>query len=152
MREWRDGDVVRWSWKDVFRPETDPYWCKSRIGVYDEAKGGLVDTFWSHSTDGSLDEDKIEVKYLGNLGDYKEIGLKGELQFYEPEDTMDLSHSNNRGKYYIKKDAKRSKKAVEEVIKRKIEEIEIDIQRMEWDLQQEKKYLANIDEKYESYY
>lgn len=134
MNNWKEGDVVRWSLlrNDRFMP----YHCKSQIAICTD--GRFLDTFWTARSDRySPSEVDCEFKYLGNINDYEECESY-DLDYYEDDDTLDLSHPNNSGKFFVKINAEKSVDKIrakllynKEVVERKIASLEYEITRIE---------------------
>lgn len=121
----KDGDIFFWSWKDS-ESRFMPYHCYSRKAIV--ADGCLVDTFWS--TGGSnavLDLEKVDVSYQGNQNEMETIHAS-EIDYYRPEDVVDMRHSNDsRAPIYIKGGAVRNQEAVLSHLRYKRERAEADI-------------------------
>lgn len=112
-----EGDIFRWHWKDGFDFST---WCCSPFAKV-EGDGVLRDMFWSGSDNKTLSLDVVDLEFLGNLSDYKEVH-PFELLYYDNKDYIDLRHSNNsHGPCLLKKGAKKSKEAMAEELERRLE-------------------------------
>lgn len=127
--EFRQGDLFRWSYKD----ESDkfmPYHCCARIAEF--VDGTLYDIFWHNFRDGRqwTPEDavaKLELIYLGNRTDLIPASPSAH-KYYNPEDLVDLRHSNSMTeKVYIKKGAKRSPEVMAAHLHHVIDRSEIEI-------------------------
>jgi hypothetical protein len=116
LPKFRDGDVYKWGHNDRYYAEqerlppthrtAEPYWCMSRFAV---VRGGvLCDTFWSHKPkDITYKLGMIDLVRLGNLADYE--CLTSAHQYFEPEDILDLRHSNG-GTVWVRRGAKQSRR------------------------------------------
>jgi len=116
----RDSDIYRWNWnqkeKDKRKDQCDAgtlYWGYSCIGIWNEERGWLYDTFWSSGDNKSFSlediERKLDIKFVANINDLKPVSGSYVFENYDDSDCVNISHSNMmRGGYYIKKDAKPS--------------------------------------------
>jgi hypothetical protein len=139
--QYKENDVCRWSYKDT-TGKFEPYWCKSKIAVF---KGDCWrDTFWSSSADNAvLPENEVEIEYLGNLDDYKSCN-RYDFDYYADKDCLNLSHSNNSGQYYIRKDAAKSVDKIRVTLLRELCKAEEKKQSAEWDIQRITEKLKNV--------
>ena len=129
----KQGDIYRWRYKDVeahgglgdFRA----YHCKSRIAVVN-SRGQLVDTFWGNNpTDGSYVNRKIvHLEKVGNFDGLQKIP-EYEQGYYAKKDVVNLNHPNSsNGNLYIRKEAKRSKAKMLELMRQRISEKQREIE------------------------
>ena len=124
----RDGDIYFWRWT----PEVEErrgqyaYHCKSRKAVADN--GRLIDTYWGRgNTEYALDFGDIDAVFQGNETDLRRID-RWTIDYYDPEDIVDLAHPNNSGApVYIKPDATRSAARILEHLNYRREQAEYQI-------------------------
>lgn len=107
-REFKDGDIYFWQFKQVADPSTyGSYHCTSQKAV--ARNGVLYDTFWS-SSDNPVPIKLVKLQFKGNKADLEKIS-SGLVNYYRPSDVVDMRHSNSsRAEVYIKRGAKKSKK------------------------------------------
>lgn len=149
MKEWKEGAVFRWSYKKVDHNNSMQYWCCSQTGVV-ASNNIMYDTFWgiginSEGRKFSLKdlESKIEVKYIGNLNDY-EFSRKEHQCYYDDKDLLDLSNSNNRGIYYLRKGAVKSLDKMKKILERNVKDAEQKLKFAQNDLDWEKRKLEEL--------
>lgn len=121
---WKDGDVYRWSWcESEYNKRKDLanlYWCESQIAI---VRGDfLEDTFWSGGCQSrcfkkDAVQEMLSLIYLGNINDYTPC-RKEDQAMYDDKDFLNLTHANNRGEYYLKVGAVKSKEKMIKVTKR----------------------------------
>jgi len=141
MQEWKDGDVIRWWYKDT-QGMFDPYWCKSQIAIF--ADGGFTDTYWSYTSDRQgVHLPACEYIYLGNLNDYRPLA-EYERVYYNDSDLLDLSHPNNSRNLYVKKTASKSVVAIEKALKDKLKEAQDKLKSSLWEVKRIEEKLQNV--------
>lgn len=139
--EYKDNDVCRWQYKNT-GGMFEPYWCKSQIAVF--KAGTWFDTFWSNELDRfPLPAKNIEIRYLGNLDDFKPC-KSYDFDYYDDKDCLDLSHSNNSGQYYARKDAVKSVDKIRAVLENNLRDAESKKQNAEYEIQRIKEKLENV--------
>ena len=149
MKEWKEGAVFSWSYKKVDHNNSTQYWCCSQTGVV-ASNGVMYDTFWGVGINSSgkrfnLEdlESKIEVKYIANLNDF-ELSRKEDQCYYDDKDLLDLSNSNNRGIYYLRKGAVKSLDKMKKILKRNIKDAEQKLESAQNSLKWEKRQLEKL--------
>lgn len=139
--EYKDNDVCRWSYKDTTGSSV-PYWCRSQIAVF--KAGTWFDTYWSSNPDRKgLPVENIEIRYLGNLDDFKPC-KSYDFDYYDDKDCLNLSHRNNSGEYYIRKDAVKSVDKIRAVLENNLWNAESKKQNAEYEIQRIKEKLENV--------
>lgn len=151
-REYRDGDIIRWRWKDDVvntrfggQGQASIYWCTSQIAVFED--GFFYDTFWSSKSSAksfsvSTVDEKLDIEYIGNFDDLERTDPSARA-YYLDKDCIDLSHSNSMSRlFYIRKGAKKSEEKMARIIKRNIKMkratitgLELSIKRLRDDLE-----------------
>ena len=149
MKQWKEGDVFSWSYKETDYNSSTQYWCCSREGVV-ASNGILYDTFWGIGINGNgrrfqLEdlESEIDVKFLANLNDYEPC-KKEDRAYYDDKDFLDLSNSNNSGKYYLRKGAVKSLDKMRKILQRNVKDAERKLVRAKQDLEWEKRNLEEL--------
>ena len=149
MKQWKEGDVFTWSYKETDYNISTQYWCCSRTGVV-ASNGLMYDTFWgiginSEGTRFNLEdlESEIEVKYIANLNDY-ELSRKEDQCYYDDKDLLNLSNSNNRGIYYLRKGVVKSLNKMKKILERNIKDAEQKLKSAQNSLEWEKRQLEEI--------
>ena len=150
MKEWKEGDVFSWWYKEVDHNISTQYWCCSRTGVV-ASNGLMYDTFWGiginangrYFTQEDL-ESKIDVTFLANLNDY-ELCTKGDQCYYNDEDLLNLSNSNNGGIYYLRKGASKSLDKMGKILKRNVKDAEQKLESAQNALDWEKRALEELN-------
>ena len=149
MKEWKEGAVFSWSYKHLDYNNSMQYWCCSQTGVV-ASNGVMYDTFQGigiNSTGRRFNledlESKIEVKYIANLNDY-ELSRKEDQCYYDDKDLLDLSNSNNRGIYYLRKGAVKSLDKMKKILERNIKDAEQKLKSAQNSLEWEKRQLEEI--------
>lgn len=111
VKTFNDGDVFRWHYETTEGMHS-PYWCKSQIAVC-KTNGDLVrleDTYWGGfgSDNHNLFREigNINVELIGNLHDFEPC-KRWDLEYYDPKDILDISHSNVGERLYLRKGAKK---------------------------------------------
>ncbi|MCK5600288.1 hypothetical protein KAR91_00285 [Candidatus Pacearchaeota archaeon] len=112
MNKMKEGDIFRWSYKEPI--ESYAYHCKSRIAIFNGER--LVDTFWGYGDNTYWAEedaiDKLNLVYVENMSNLECIN-EYEIKNYDPEDIINLNHSNSsEGNVYKKSKAIYSKTAM----------------------------------------
>lgn len=124
----KDGDIFHWTFKgeNVQHGPFGSYHCCSQIAVFEN--GVLRDTYWSAGGScRTVDPAKVNLTYRGNKRKMTEI-RESVIQFYRPEDVVDMRHSNNsRAPIYIKPGAERDAETMRENIRWKIERCKSEI-------------------------
>ena len=143
MKTWKEGDVFSWWYKEVDHNSSTQYWCCSQTGIV-QSNGRLYDTYWGYGiNDGrsfSLNSvgEKIEVKFVANLNEYN-LCRKEDQCFYNDEDFLNLSNSNNYGVYYLREGAVKSLDKMRKILQRNIKDVERELeiarQNLEWEKQ-----------------
>ena len=74
----KDGDIYRWQYNKKtlkrLHDNSSAYWCKSNIGIWDEAAGKLFDTFWNSNRRWFSAEDikkQLELTFVANINDQR---------------------------------------------------------------------------------
>lgn len=140
----KEGDLFKWTFKPhaiaaLGRNQTLIYWCCARIAEFKD--GRLRDLYWSNLADGknwSAEEatERLDLEYLGNRS---ELVKCHHPDYYRGEDIVDLTHPNSYGfQIYKRKGAQRSREAMKELTRNKIERARRDIESLEHDV----KYLV----------
>lgn len=148
MNTWKEGDVFSWWYKEVDHNSSTQYWCCSQTGIV-QNDGRLYDTYWGYgANDGrsfSLTSvgDKIEVKFVANLNDYNPC-RKEDQCYYNDEDFLNLSNSNNSGKYYLRKGAVKSLDKMRKILQRNVKDAERKLIKAKQDLEWEKRKLSEL--------
>jgi len=148
MNTWKEGDVFSWWYKEVDYNSSTQYWCCSQIGIVQE-NGILYDTYWGYAVnDGrsfSLNSvgEKIEVEFIANLNDYNPC-QKEDQCYYNDEDFLNLSNSNNSGKYYLRKGAVKSLDKMRKILQRNVKDAERKLVRAKQNLEWEKRNLEEL--------
>lgn len=149
MKQWKEGDVFSWSYKETERNSSTQYWCCSREGVV-ASNGLLYDTFWGIgiNSDGRAfkQEDvdsKIEVTFLANLNDYESC-KKEDRAYYDDKDFLDLSNSNKSCFFYLRKGAVKSLDKMRKILERNIKDAEYKLASAQRDLEWEKGQLEEL--------
>lgn len=143
------NDIYRWKFiDDMNKDHTSLYWCCSRICVYRE-NGKFYDTYWGSGSNKSFTIDdinsKIDLEYIGNFDELEDVE-KTQRAYYNDEDCVDISHSNARGGFYIKKNAKKSLDKMKRVHKRIIYHLQNEIKWKQQRLDDMKERLQNFNE------
>ena len=141
----KHNDVCRWNYKDT-DGLFEPYWCKSRIAIYDEDLQRWFDTFWgSVSERFSFGDDniKFEKHILGNLNDYKPCKIY-DFDYYDEKDLLNLSHSNKSGLYYLRIGAVKSVDKIKAVLQVNLEKAEAKKQSLEYEIKRIKEKLQDV--------
>ena len=149
----KENDIYKWSWKDEHIPSKnygDAYWCCARLAKV--IKGDLMDLFWSmgeSSESKRLDSNKVDLVYLGNLDDYQEVRTIDEFKYYNKEDTLNISHSNNSGNwgrcFFIKKCAVKSKDKIKQELAIRLEDLEYQSRSIQRDIVRANEKLMELD-------
>lgn len=149
MKEWEEGAVFSWSYKEVDHNNSMQYWCCSQTGVV-ASNGVMYDTFWgvginSEGRRFNLEDlgSKIEVKYIANLNDY-ELSRKEDQCYYDDKDLLNLSNSNNRGIYYLRKGAVKSLDKMKKILERNVKDAEQKLKSAQNSLEWEKRQLEEL--------
>jgi hypothetical protein len=132
----KDGDIYRWAYNQEWLRKLNDgnnggttYWCCSRIGIWNESRKRLVDTFWVNSGDSrSFSEEdiskKLTVRFVANINDLVECGL-AMFDKFDDADCVNISHSNmGAGGFYIRKGAKESYNKKKAVLEYQIQDAE----------------------------
>ena len=129
MNKMKEGDIFNWSYNEPMGAYA--YHCKSNIAIFNGEY--LVDTFWHGYENSSWTEEdaviKLDLVYIENMNNLKHMPYEHEVKNYDPEDIINLNHSNStKGNLYKKSKAVYSKTAmlkyVEDEILGKKREIE----------------------------
>lgn len=151
MNKLKKGDLFRWSYNSSeYEKRKDErnsgtlYWCMSRIFRFDGEK--FIDTYWGYGDNRSWTPEKAEKEldliYLANEEDLEKTSYP---EYYNGEDVVNLNHANNsKGNIYVKKSAERSKKAMFESARRKLERAESDKRTAEREVELYAKKLREI--------
>lgn len=122
MNKMKEGDIFRWSYKEPIGSYA--YYCKSRIAIFNGEY--LVDTFWHSSSDDIYwtEEDatiKLDLVYVENMNNLEHMPYEHAVKNYEPEDIINLNHSNSSsGNVYKKSKAVYSKTAMLKYVENEI--------------------------------
>lgn len=142
--QFKDGDVIRWSYKST-AGMFEPYWCKSQFAIF--KNGEFRDTYWYSLPDQHiLILDHIEFRYLGNINDYRLTPGSYELDYYDDADILNLSHSNSAREFYVKKDAKKSVQKIRRKLEEELKKKRSSIDALNYDIESIKKKLENVTE------
>jgi hypothetical protein len=112
----KDGDIYRWSYNEKTMKEKShgnnggtTYWSVSQIGIWNEDKKRLVDTYWSSQNRWFSENDineKLVLKFVANLNNLEPVRHRSEFNNYDDSDCINISHPNMMsGGFYIKKGA-----------------------------------------------
>jgi len=128
----KEGDVFSFRYKpEVEKEMFEPYHCFDGQLVARKDKDGkiiLEDTFWGlyYPSNRTFTPEKAEakgtLKYRFNLNEVK-IGTESDLNYYDDNDVFPFNyqHGSHR-RVYVRKDAKKSKEKMLEVVNRKIKD------------------------------
>lgn len=150
MKQWKEGDVFAWSYKDIDLNSSTQYWCCSMVGVV-ASNGIMYDTFWGigindsgrYFTQDDL-ESKIDVKFLANLNDY-ETCKREDRAYYHDKDFLDLSNSNNGNRFfYLRKGATKSLDKMRKILERNLKDAEYKLTSAQQNLEWEKRKLEEL--------
>lgn len=86
--------------------------------------------------------------YLGNLDDYQEVRTTDEFKYYNKEDTLDILHANHSGdwgRFFIKKDAVKSKDKIKQELVKRLEDLEYQSQSIQRDIVRTNQKLTELD-------
>lgn len=135
----------KWS-KKVF----DPYHCFDGQLIVRQGEEGLYleDTYWSAGENRcfTLEEaiEKGDLTYVCNLDEVEKC-KRTEFDYYDDKDCFNLSTQHNcYGKYYIRKNAKKSQNKIIEVLIEKIKNEENIIRSAEWNIEYYEKQLKKV--------
>ena len=150
MKQWKEGDVFSWSYKETDYNSSTQYWCCSRTGVV-ASNGLMYDTFWGIGINDNgrvfVQEDvdsKIDVTLLANLNDY-EFCKKEDRAYYDDKDFLDLSNSNNGNRFfYLRKGAVKSLDKMRKILERNIKDAEYKLTSAQHNLEWEKRKLEDL--------
>lgn len=140
----KKDDIFRWSFTDEYLEthKHEPYWCKSRIAVFNGDR--LIDTFWSTS-DHVVDEEDVELEFVANFDELIEK-RPSERAYYLDKDCVDLNHPNStRGNFYIRKGAEKNIEKMERILKREKRSIEKSIEHQLSNIERLKEYLLDVN-------
>lgn len=141
----KHNDICRWSYKDT-KGMLDPYWCKSRIAIYNTDKKRWFDSYWgSSSVRFSFTDDDVnfEKTIIANLDEYDTCD-RDEFDYYDEKDTLDLSHSNNNRLYYLRIGAVKSVEKIKSVLQANLEKAEGEMSSMKYRIERLKEKLQNV--------
>ncbi len=145
--EYNNNDVFSWKYTNKDGIKDYAYWCKSQICIYKD--GVFTDTYWGNSNDNKIFTEKdidtkITLTLLGNFNDYRKAQLF-ERAWYLDKDCMNLNHANSsRDNFYIRKDAVKNLDKMKRVLKRKLRNLENDIEYAQSELRRAKKELEEM--------
>ena len=146
------NDVYKFRYHEEVRNKKvfDPYWCFDGQLIVKENKNGLYleDTYWSGDSRKFTLEEALQdgiLTFVCNLDDVIEC-REYNLQYYEDEDTFNLSYQSGcYKKYCVRKNAKRSPEKMKSVLNEKIEESERKIKWLTSDVESYKKKLQEVE-------
>lgn len=150
----RVNDVYQFQYHQEIREKlVNPYWCfDGQLVVRQNSKGEkyLEDTYWNTGNNRRFTlEEALEqgtLRFICNLDEVESITKYEFENYYDAEDTFDLSHQHGHyPAYFKKKGAKISIKRRKEVLKQKIEELEIHIENKQLELKRRKEDLARLE-------
>ena len=150
MKQWKEGDVFSWYYKDIDPNSSTQYWCCSQTGVV-ASNEVMYDTFWGIGINENgrrfILEDvdsKIEISLIANLNDYESC-RKEDRCYYDDKDFLDLSNSNNGNRYfYLRKGAVKSLDKMRKVLERNVKDAEYKLKSAQQNLEWEKSKLAEL--------
>lgn len=155
VKEFKNGDVFSWKFKndEEYRKKLagagTAYWALDQQCVYIDGK--FWDTYkgrWDGTTFSGdkrlLNIEDIDLEFKCNLNNVREIS-KFEIEDYDI--VYDCSYHKNLNKlYFVDVDAKPSKKALISKYERKIARLESDIKVLQYDLEQVRKDLLELQD------
>lgn len=149
MKQWKEGDVFSWCYKEIDYKSSTQYWCCSGTGVV-ASNGLMYDTFWGIGINNNgrvfTQEDvesKIDVTFLANLNDYESC-KKEDRTYYDDKDFLDLSNSNNSCFFYLRKGAVKSLDKMRKILERNIKDAEFKLTSAQQNLEWEKRKLEEL--------
>ena len=128
MSNFKQGDLVRWSWKQGCEPgfTHDPYWCKTRTAIVLK-DGRWVDTFWHSfsdsencwSQDYEVPPTQVDAVFLINTADL--CPLKGPREQYVPEDVFYLCDGGGGARRtYMRSSAQPQRELIQQILERRL--------------------------------
>lgn len=161
--DFHPGYVFNFTWKEseLEKLGSYPYWCFDAQLICKEDKEGLFlqDTYWEHDYDftngNRYSESKVFtidqalkrglLTFVCDLNKVERI-RENDLNYYDDKDVFDLTSQNSIEKYYFKrKGAKRSVDKMKEVLNRKIEKYEGEIEYAQNSIRLYKENLADVE-------
>lgn len=140
----KHNDVCRWKYKDT--KGNFAYWCKSKIAIYNAKKQRWFDTYWGSTSDrfSFCDADSaFEKNIVANLDEYEKCSSY-DLDYYDETDTLNLSHANNRGVYYLRIGAVKSVDKIRSALQSQLEEAQAKKLSAEYEIERISKKLENV--------
>jgi len=134
----KDGDIFNWGYNEEALEKKNhgnnggtTYWCDSRIAIWNEKSGKLVDTYCVGNNNTWFSKEDIEsrlvLKFIANINDLIPC-QKYNFNDYDSSDCVDISHPNmSRGGFFIKDGAKKSIKKKKAVIDAHISHYEYEL-------------------------
>ena len=126
----KKGDYFRWSWKEMPNDSYElSYWCCAQIAGFDGDR--LKDIYWGTGSGKSWTpeeaESRLNLTFIANQDDISTAPC--DYYLYDKSDVVNLSHPNRHGSgLYIKKGARKSKRAIMEVVESNLERLERQIE------------------------
>lgn len=148
MKQWKQGDIFSWWYKEVDCNSSTQYWCCSQTGFVAN-NGVLYDTYWGLGINNGRHFDiedvdtKIEIKFIANLNDYEKC-RKGDQCYYDDKDFLNLSHSNNSGVYYLRKGVIKSLSKMRKILERNVKQAEYKAKSAQRDVEDKKRKLEEL--------
>jgi hypothetical protein len=154
VKEWRDGDVFFWRYKN--ENEGFRYHCLARKAIV--RSGKLLDIYWAyldgrtvkfHDLGGCWSPEQADhhliLKFNGNLNEFDAIPDYNECM-YDEADILDLRHINSSQKQvYLRKGARRNRVAMLAEVDSRIAKAEAEIRNVNWKLEQLNKEKEKIE-------
>jgi len=126
MSELIEGAYYRWHFKDEWLEKSNPYWCKTCIGIV-KADGNLYDIFW-HSDGYRVPLDKTDIEFISHADDIDSISER-DSKDYDDKDIVYMRNPNafSFGPYFLRKGSIKSKTKILDALRHELADAEYDL-------------------------